>query len=521
MTITNDPRETWWFWRPVQDRLATFAQALLRPLGLRYYIIFRPTGTGYHDPVGRVIHANPALFSEEPVPVQFRATQGLLAHEAAHALYTDAWPEAKEDLLCTLVNILEDQRIENAMSVIYPGIVPALRLLGDMMWAQMEGASTEPKWQVITCCLAWRWAHARTSESAMLTKLKIGTEGIELWGKARPLVESAWEAATTVEVIEIARQLLDLIGLPATRPIPDWLKRLAPLTGVPTSRSGKPLAPGQPVPDSPNLGSAELDASLAPAPHDRYTEPAPYLELENAAAPLARRLAEALKLPDPRAAGVPHVWRGRFSPRQRVRTPETAFIHHRAPGRTARSLALHVLVDRSGSMAGLAEKVRLALMMLYLAATSLYIPMGLTAFGADSDGDEAALTFTLSPLATTPRESVKALIAGYRGVTSKEFLDWGLRAAEQELLARSETRKVVLVLHDGQPVYDGMRGRDWDLALQRLQQWELRGLLAIGIYLGNDEDDRHKLRQLFRRLIVCSGDDLPDKLGDVLRGLAM
>jgi hypothetical protein len=520
MSALSDPRTTWWFWRPVQDRLTIFTQALLRPLGHRYTVILRPVGTGYHDPAGHVIHANPILFPAQVVAAQFRATQGLLTHEAAHALFTEAWPEAREDILCETVNILEDQRIENAIEEIYPGIVPALRLLGDLMWAQMKTAPSEPAWQALACCLAWRWAHARTSEKMMLAKLKVGEKGRRLWAIARPRVESAWESATTTEVIAIARELLAALGLPLSSPIPDWLTRLAPPTGVPVSRASPAVSRGTPIPDSPSLGGTEVEPTLAPT-YDTFTQPAPYLELENAAGPLARRLAEALKLPDPRASLTPHAWRGHFSPRQNVRTPETAFVYRNAPGRSTSSLALHVLVDRSGSMDVLAERVRLALMSLYLAATALRIPIGISAFGADHDGDESALTFSLAATMPAANEPTKSLLAGYRGVTACEFLDWGLGVAERELQARSETRKVVLIIHDGQPVYDGALGRDWDLAQRRLRSWEARGLHTIGLYLGSAEDDQAKLRELFPRLIVSSADNLAEKLGDVLRALVV
>ena len=519
MTTAPDPRATWWFWRPVQERLATFAQALIAPLGARYTVIFRAAGTGYHDPQARVIHANPALFADEPVLAQFRATQGILAHEAAHALYTGAWPEAKDDLLCELVNILEDARIENAIGQIYPGIVPALRLLGDLLLARLTPEESEAPWQVVACCLAWRWAHDRAGEKAMLRRLKVGADGAALWATVRPLVEDAWAAPDTAGVIELARRVLEALGLPPGRPIPEWLKTLAPPTGIPKGRREAPLTPGEPVPASPPLGSGAVDPALAAA-GDEHLEPAPYVEMENAARPLARQLAEALRLPEPRQAVRPHAWRGRFSVRQRTRTPETPCLHRDAPGRAARSLALYVLVDRSGSMGVLQDKVRLALMMLYLAATDLRVPIGLTAFGADTEEDEAALTFALAELSPAARELAKALIAGYAGNTSYEFLDWGLRLAEAALASRPERRKVVIVIHDGQPVYHAGLGCDWDLALERLRGFEQHGLLPIGIYLGGRDEDLRKLRVLFRHLIVCAGVDPPERLGDLLRGLA-
>ena len=165
-------------------------------------------------------------------------------------------------------------------------------------------------------------------------------------------------------------------------------------------------------------------------------------------------------------------------------------------------------------------EVRLALMTLYLAATQLRIPIGIAAFGADSDDDEAALTFPIAPLSSAASEAAKALIAGYSGQTNNEFLDWGLRLAESELASRPERRKFIVVTTDGQPVYSGARGDDWELSLAHLTRLEAQGIVPIGIYLGQDSGDIEKLNRLFMQLIVTAPPQLPERLGDVLRALA-
>jgi len=70
-----------------------------------------------------------------------------------------------------------------------------------------------------------------------------------------------------------------------------------------------------------------------------------------------------------------------------------------------------------------------------------------------------------------------------------------------------------------QPIYKGRLGSDWKLSLASLQRLERSGITTIGIYLGNDPDDLSKLRQLFSRLVVTSGMELPEKLGNVLRSV--
>ena len=118
------------------------------------------------------------------------------------------------------------------------------------------------------------------------------------------------------------------------------------------------------------------------------------------------------------------------------------------------------------------------------------------------------------------QEPVKALIAGFAGRTHFEFLDWGLARAETALMACAERSKVLVIIHDGEPVYDSRLGSDWKLSRAHLLRLERQGLIPIGVYLGDDFDLMAKLHKLFPRLIVCSNNDLPDKLGNLLRSLA-
>jgi hypothetical protein len=52
---------------------------------------------------------------------------------------------------------------------------------------------------------------------------------------------------------------------------------------------------------------------------------------------------------------------------------------------------------------------------------------------------------------------------------------WGLALAEETLRYRPERRRIVLVIHDGEPVYTGRLGNDIALSLQRLRQLERQG----------------------------------------------
>ena len=53
--------------------------------------------------------------------------------------------------------------------------------------------------------------------------------------------------------------------------------------------------------------------------------------------------------------------------------------------------------------------------------------------------------------------------------------------------------------------------------IRRLERAEIT---VIGVYLGDDADLVVKLKRLFPHLIISSNNDLPDKLGNLLKSLA-
>ena len=544
-TTTISARQHWWWWGSTRGRLAKWVKALLQ--GRRYTIKVKPyqtrngVGTGYHDPVSKVIQANPQFFAEESSETQFRATQGILAHEVGHAFFTSAWPgdpgketlrPAQDTALRWLVNALEDQRIENALSIYYPGLAPLIRLLGDLMVVRGQSlAGRPPAEQALACCLDWRWAFERDGEAEMLARLGIkAEESLDLWQKVKPLVEGAWTVENTHKVIEIAGQILEILDLPEGYSLPD-LPLFKWMVGedVPAEQDSDTDVLPFPVSafdgESPGTGTGCDDQSLPDPKGDDISQPAPYAELEQAAAPLARQLAEALKVPQPYRRPLPHEWRGRYSFRQEVRTPATPNLHRLGVARDKENVVFYVLVDRSGSMGVIDEQVRLALMTLYLAASELRLPLGIAFFGHDSSSRVDRLVLEVTPIHGQLAEEPKALIAGYHGRTRAEYLDWGLALAGKALLSRPERRKVLLVLHDGEPVYSGDLGNDYQLSLERLRRLERQGITPIGLYLGERGmvgfDPNHaQLEALFPRLVITSGERLPEKLGGMLRSLA-
>jgi hypothetical protein len=517
MKTTMDPHKTWWLWRDTQNRLIQWGHALLQ--GKAYTIQLSPDGQTFNDAHNQIIQVNPQMFSGLEVEKQFRLTQGLLAHEVGHALFSNAWPDQEDNLLCEMTNILEDGRIENALSIYYPGIGPVIEKLNDRMLKSVPPkicTDLPAEMQAYTCCLVWRWACGQISETKMLDRLHVSADARMLWDKVKPLVEVAWKARETKKVIEIAREILNLLDLKKEQ-VPSRLPGMS--SNIPRERSGEvksfPNGPSE-IQPGPGMGST----ADMPVYQDHFSLPKPYIDLENRAAPFARQLADSLKVPTPAVRLGPHEYAGRFNARQDLRTPETPNLARLVRGDAARSLALYVLVDRSGSMCEVDADVRLAMMIIYLAATSLEIPIGITYFGAADHLESPDRVFELTPVRSTVSEEVKALIAGFEGVTGAEFLNWGLLLAEKILAQRPERNKVLVVIHDGKPVYKGEDGDDWELSCTHLRRLDSQLITTFGIYLGTNPEDQAPLKILFPRMIITSGKDLPEKLGALLRGLA-
>lgn len=518
MRTTVDPRQTWWIWRDVQNRLTKWTHALLQ--GRSYRILLNTTGATYNDPINHIIQVNPQMFAKLEPDRQFRLTQGLLAHEVGHALFTDAWPESEENILCEMTNILEDERIERAVSTYFPGIVPVIHILGDRLLSDVrhkQCGEYPDEMQAYVCCLVWRWAHSRIPEWKMLERLHTSPEARFLWQHVKPLVEEAWCVQDTRRVIEMAQKILEILEVDFHRP-PSRV-----IVGAPFDIPRERAETVQSIPDRPSdtqPGIGFVKGKHISGEKDLFTESKPYLDLESRATPNARQLAEAMKLATRDVRLLPHAYAGRFNLRQDLRTPETPNLARTGVEHVIRDLVLYLLVDRSGSMCDMNADVQLALMTVYLAAVEVNLPIGIAYFGSADHPGSHDRVFEIASISEKGSEEVKSLIAGYEGVTGAEFLHWALRLGEEKLSARPEKKKVLIVIHDGKPVYKEEDGDDWELSLTRLHHIENRSITPIGVYLGTNAEDLNQLKMLFPRFIQTSGSALPEKLGALLRGLA-
>jgi len=513
----------WWIWRSVQTRLIKWTLLLLN--GQKYAVeLTTKIDTGAHYPDLKRIEVNPEMFKHESIDVQFRATQGLLLHEAGHSRYTSDWPEQKDNVLCELVNMAEDERIERNMAVAFPGAASTLTLLGDLVYRDLRGSESKPEYKALNACLAWRWAHTRSDEREMFKRLNMTRDEVarDHWSKIRPLVEAAWSASDTREVIGIARNILAILHIPDS--LPSRRFKGVNVNGVPVHRAEDD--PALPAPTGPEIDGPGLDGTPREAKEHHagdgrsWSKPQPYLALEDAARPLARRIVETLQEPSPNARPRADANSGRYVYRLEQRDWERPFLKRAELGRAARSLALVLLVDWSSSMRGSAEGVKLALMALHLATDQLTIPHAITFFGAGRDAAPAERIETIVSF-NDRGEWPKALIAGYEPSAGNEYLFAALDRALEQLDARPERDKIVIVTHDGSPVWSSAReGRDWDLSVARVKRAEQQGIKVIGLFLGEGEEELRKMQRLFPRLIATSPDRLPEKLGGMLISLA-
>ncbi|MBU0490277.1 MAG: hypothetical protein KKB13_00360, partial [Chloroflexi bacterium] len=247
-------------------------------------------------------------------------------------------------------------------------------------------------------------------------------------------------------------------------------------------------------------------------------EPTPYEDLDRDMAPAARLLAEALSVREPHVTREWVPYGGRYHVRADMRTDGArAFVASEAPGLTPpKSLAIQLLLDRTGSMAGRSshadlwrkdEAARRAAMLLYLACHQLGVPLAIMAFRDNVLIQEFG---QWSPM-------VQALLAGFHGYGTGAYLCRAIRARRAVLEARPERTRLLLVVHDGLPECTEDERQLADLLRQVHQP--ARGLYVLGLYLGQNPDEIAGMERYFeRRLLVCSHlDRLPDMLANQLR----
>ena len=246
------------------------------------------------------------------------------------------------------------------------------------------------------------------------------------------------------------------------------------------------------------------DGRIVPLPRLKATT------LMAQARPLAARLVPVLRRPQ-RAAWERVEMGERFSARDYVRTPRTPFLSEYQDERC--DIELEVWCDASGSMGFDNPKInnaRLGVAALLLACEQLDVPTALAFFWGDNGPEWQVAKESNEPLTTTVQE----YLAGWAGAGSDYLLSL-MEAREAGLWdrRRSGRKPMVVIVHDGYPASDRDEIKAW---VRRNRQ---RGLAVIGMYLGTEDDEAEKMRDIFPDVIVCQPERFPQQLGLLLRRL--
>lgn len=501
----------WYEWRPIRNRLLSYARAVqgISP----YRVTLEPDKSkcpsGYTNFSKRLIMVNPTMFEVTPEE-QYELTKAVLCHEAGHRRFTT--PTLLPPHVHLVKNIIEDQRIEYLMEAEFAGVHLLLKKLSEEMLKEAEPIDPESDdpVQVLNYMLQLRWA----VRAGLPVKGELSSRNLGLWGQVEPLVYQAWTAESSLICDQKAQEIIRILGINEAD-LPQWLKelleKLEAIEGE--RRPGDPAEKAAPPMESPrdecNIPDSPFDGELLPHEHgagsgEHIIEPHPYLPLLRKVQPLVKRLVEELAVeivllpPEPSEHG------GRLSLRQHLRDPKRPFILPQEDRPAPPTVSFRAVVDHSSSMnyEGRVEYAAQAAMLLHLAAVELLIPHQIVVTPddiqiADLESGELGL----------------ALIAGLVPAQTG-WEDTGLAVSHhgQELAARPEDIKLLLVIHDGM-------GNDHDLLAHECKRLREKVLiLGIGIGMGDVEADLLKEQFGLDRYIHCEKpEELLAKVGAVLR----
>ncbi|AFL72637.1 VWA domain-containing protein [Thiocystis violascens] len=447
---------------------------------------------------------------------------GYLAHEAGHVRYTDfGLPRHLTPLGRHLENIIEDIRIEAEMIQAYPGTRTTLDSVIETLMADgrmSEVNATDKPVEILSNGILALARHRYRQQPALATQAKQADRvmrkvlGSRFVHRLQGLMSEIPRLTSTADSIALAAKIVALVEEEAspeaepdeeeegTRQNQEQGANRQDQSGNNPDQSTQPKQ----VDVKPALQAA-LDATDAELPADLFESVAETLGKHSGDSPtllpaleqyagdrqqgqlaLNRVKVHSAKL-TARLQGLieAHTLETRRSAR-RGRMLSTHHLHRAAVGdsrifrlkerKVAPNTALHLLVDLSGSMAGGQDVIALdAAMALALALeTTNGVSRAVSAFPG-IDGEDEKITRLLSH---DDRVSARAgaFVQRGRGGTPMTGALW---FAVADLLARRETRKVVVTLTDGGP-------DDFTSAAKLVRQATVAGIQMIGVGIGLD-----------------------------------
>ncbi|MHB1455391.1 MAG: vWA domain-containing protein [Armatimonadota bacterium] len=523
----------WYDWHTASERLQARLYALTS--GRPYKFKFSPEfPTAYCDIKNKTVGVNPEAFDDvfaeqklagnQKDEANFLMSRALLGHEALHAVYTDSvvLHEACQDPYDSKIfNILEDARIEKIGSTESHVSKTLFRLLNATSFKTLPEFNESNPYSMIHLLMHWRHG-MRIPELTDETK----------WIEIRNLAEDSLYAPTSSEVLLIARQIVDMLGLreeqekqeegeqspPEQNPLSNAIQNLldkmqnnmsgesSPKQSPLSQESASPLpgdaglAEGQESkaskgsnaddrhddqPGSINLQEEGNDpnASLSDVIQDvkdavkesaadttpvdagiksagvgggRAITPEPYMDILEAAIPVYQELLRELKTEEPKAISGASMYPGKLKMRYSMRDKDKPYAKKSLKGLSIPTIALSLVLDRSGSMSDMIIELKTMAMAIYLTCEKLKIPLEIWAL----EGAICIKGFDeWSP-------NVLAKLAGVWAGGGTNMVPT-LTSVVESLNKRQEELKQVVLVHDGCPSdYDDVV--EWRKALHHI-----------------------------------------------------
>lgn len=425
----------------------------------------RTCETGYTDFrnqrcwVNTTVLPNPASEEEQIITATFIA-----AHERAHARWTEYVEgdfylrdvsgvpvlhkgEPMTDVVVHQVwNILEDERIERLLMHHFRYLGPYLVRGSQYMLRLIEAVTGQDSPEEV---IKWVLRRRVLQRANVQEDCPLSPTNVQLLHDIEPLLDEAFSASSSRRVVEIAREIVEKLNLNQSSSGGDALSVLsgqlgqrpkgtsAEAGGVPTEIALLDLEEAQTRTEEGEGEARDLmQAAGYSPPSGRGTalRPAPYEKMRADVQPHAHDLRQMLQPPVQRRGATYDRHGTRLSMRAARRTPETPFRVEGSPSRYT-PIALTVVIDESGSMAGSQETEAKRLAML--CAEALY--------------GRHKLRVVLAPtgrpvLEQAASEMGKAFIAGY---TSDQGTEFGKVLAKElkalQALRRSHTCYLLLI----------------------------------------------------------------------------
>jgi len=508
----------WYEWRNIRNRLVIFGKAIqgVSPYRVNIEPDRSKCPSGYCDFSRREIAVNPDIFALAPKD-QYQLSKAILVHEAGHRRFTT--PHKLSPVIQQVANILEDERIERQMYYEFAGVRWLIQKLSRVLYDESKpvNESSDSAGEVVAYFLQLRWAE----RIGLPIKGALSLTNQDLWRKVESLVYESWRTETSDVVDRNAEEIVSILGLKEFE-IPEWVKdildKLGSFEGERTdgddAEIGNRKLPRIEIGEGIEVKPESFDGDIPPndsreGEGHAAIEPKPYIELEEKVRPLVQELIDELSWEEQPQQWVPVERGGKLSVREYLRDRSHPFLTDEKQDNALPTLSLKVIIDHSTSLnhnsAGKTriESIAEAVMTLHLVCLELSIhhevlvtPQAIKIADLDSGERGKALISGLVPA-----------LCGY------EDMGLAIKTNAVPMVDYAEDIKLVLCLTDG-ACNDADQGKKICLSLRGRVQ-------VIGALLDPDDTTRDYVATMFGedRLIACRSQELPQKLGNILRAI--